>query len=142
MDADGLQSLPWEVSLGGQVREKRPRYRSEPSPGKEIVKRYEVRWAILDPSRGAEMAKTRPVVIVSPDELNARLQTLTICPVTSRLHPAWRCRLPVQCSGRPGEIGVDQIRTVSKARLGPRIGSLSDGEAAILRRLITEMFGE
>lgn len=142
MDADGLQSLPWEVSLGGQVREKRLRYGSKPGPGKEIIKRYEVRWAILGPSRGAEMAKTRPVVIVSPDELNARLQTVTICPVTSRLHPAWRSRLPVQCAGRPGEIAVDQIRTVSKARLGPRIGSLSDGEAAVLRRLITEMFGE
>ena len=142
MDADGLQSLPWEVSLGGQVREKRSRYGSKPGPGKEIIKRYEVRWAILGPSRGAEMAKTRPVVIVSPDELNARLQTVTICPVTSRLHPAWRSRLPVQCAGRPGEIAVDQIRTVSKARLGPRIGSLSDGEAAVLRRLITEMFGE
>jgi mRNA interferase MazF len=142
MDADGLQSLPWEVSLGGQVREKRSRYGSKPAPGKEIIKRYEVRWAILGPSRGAEMAKTRPVVIVSPDELNGRLQTVTICPVTSRLHPAWRSRLPVQCAGRPGEIAVDQIRTVSKARLGPRIGSLSDGEAAALRRLITEMFGE
>lgn len=142
MDADGLQSLPWEVSLGGQVREKRLRYGSKPGPGKEIIKRYEVRWAILGPSRGAEMAKTRPVVIVSPDELNARLQTVTICPVTSRLHPAWRSRLPVQCAGRPGEIAIDQIRTVSKARLGPRIGSLSDGEAAVLRRLITEMFGE
>ncbi len=142
MDADGLQSLPWEVSSGRQVREKRPRYRSKPDPGKLTAKRYEVRWAILDPSRGAEMAKTRPVVIVSPDELNARLQTVTICPVTSRLHPAWRCRLPVQCAGRAAEIAVDQIRTVSKARLGPRIGSLSDGEAAALRRLITEMFGE
>ena len=99
-------------------------------------------WAILDPSQGAGMAKTRPAVIVSPDELNSRLQTVTICPATSRLHPAWRCRLPVQCVGRPAEIAVDQTRTVSKARLGPRIGSLSDGQAAALRRLITVMFGE
>src|SRR5512139_3269925 len=66
MDGDGRQSLPWEVSSGGKVREKRPRYGSKPGPGKEIIKRYEVRWAILDPSRGAEMAKTRPIVIVSP----------------------------------------------------------------------------
>jgi mRNA interferase MazF len=88
------------------------------------------------------MAKTRPVVIVSLDELNARLQTVTVCPITSRLHPAWRCRLPVRCEGRPAEIAVDQIRAVSKTRLGSRIDALSDDEASSLRRLITEMFGE
>jgi len=74
--------------------------------------------------------------------LNARLQTVTVCPITSRLHPAWRCRLPVRCVGRPAEIAVDQIRTVSKARLGPSIGALSADEAPLLRKLITEMFGE
>ena len=141
-DADGLDSVPWEASKRGMVGEKRPSYGSKSRSRKEVVKRYEVRWAILDPSRWAEMAKTRPVVIVSLDELNARLQTVTICPITSQLHPAWRCRLPVRCVGRPAEIAVDQIRTVSKTRLGPRIGSLSDDEAAALRRLITEMFGE
>jgi len=52
------------------------------------------------------------------------------------------CRPPVPCVGRPAEVAVNQIRTVSKARLGPRIGSLSDDEASTLRRLITEMFGE
>jgi mRNA interferase MazF len=141
-DADGLDSVPWEASKRGMVGEKRPSYGSKSRSRKEVVKRYELRWAILDPSRGAEMAKTRPVVIVSLDELNARLQTVTICPITSRLHPAWRCRLPVRCVGRPAEIAVDQIRTVSKTRLGPRIASLSDEAASSLRRLITEMLGE
>lgn len=141
-DADGLDSVPWEASKRGMVGEKRPSYGSKSRSRKEVVKRYEVRWAILDPSRGAEMAKTRPVVIVSLDELNARLQTVTICPITSQLHPAWRCRLPVRCVGRPAEIAVDQIRTVSKTRLGPRIASLSDEAASSLRRLITEMLGE
>ena len=88
------------------------------------------------------MAKHRRGVIGSLDELNARLQTVTIYPITSQLHPAWRCRLPVRCEGRPAEVAVDQIRTVSKTRLGPRIGALSDDEASTLRRLITEMFGE
>jgi mRNA interferase MazF len=141
-DADGLDSVPWEASKRGMVGEKRPSYGSKSRSRKEAVKRYEVRWVDLDPSRGAEMAKTRPVVIVSLDELNARLQTVTICPITSQLHPAWRCRLPVQCVGRPAEIAVDQIRTVSKTRLGPRIASLSDEAASSLRRLITEMLGE
>jgi len=141
-EVDGLDSVPWKASKGRRVGEKKAQYGFRPRPRKEGVKRYEVRWAVLDPSRGAEMAKTRPVVIVSLDELNARLQTVTICPITSQLHPAWRCRLPVQCVGQPAEVAVDQIRTVSKTRLGPRIGSLSADEASALRRLITEMFGE
>lgn len=106
------------------------------------MKRYEICWASLDPSQGAEMAKKRPVVIVSLDALNQRLQTVTICPLTSRLHPHWRSRLQIRCAGKPADIAVDQIRTVSKARLGNRIGSLTPDNAAALRRLITEMYGE
>jgi len=106
------------------------------------MKRYEIRWASLDPSQGAEMAKTRPVVIVSLDALNARLQTVTVCPLTSQLHPTWRSRLRVRCGRQPAEIAVDQIRTISKSRLAAKIGTLSDDEAAALRRLITEMYGE
>ena len=106
------------------------------------MKRYDLCWACLDPVQGAEMAKTRPVVIVSLDVLHERLQTVTVCPLTSQLHPRWRSRLAVLCSGQPAEIAVDQIRTVSKARLGARIDSLSPADAAALRRLITEMYGE
>jgi mRNA interferase MazF len=106
------------------------------------MKRYEIRWTALDPTMGAEMAKKRPAVIVSLDVLNARLQTVTVCPLTSQLHPAWRSRLQVRCGGRLVEVAVDQIRTVSKARLGEKIGSLSKDEAAALRRVITEMYGE
>ncbi|MCX6565942.1 MAG: type II toxin-antitoxin system PemK/MazF family toxin [Candidatus Aminicenantes bacterium] len=106
------------------------------------MKRYEIRWASLDPAHGAEMAKTRPVVIVSLDILNESLQTVTICPLTSRLQSGWRSRLAVRAGGRDAEIAVDQIRTVSKARLGAKIGDLSDDESAALRRLITEMYGE
>lgn len=106
------------------------------------MKRYEIRWTNLDPTRGAEMAKTRPAVIVSLDELNRVMPTVTVCPLTSHLHPAWRSRVQIRCIGRPAEIAVDQIRTVSKARLGERIGRLAAGDAATLRRVITEMYGE
>lgn len=106
------------------------------------MKRYEIRWANLDPVKGAEMAKARPAVIVSLDVLNRRLQTVTVCPLTSQLRPAWRSRLAVRCAGRMVDIAVDQIRTVSKARLGDRLGTLNDDEAAALRRVITEMYGE
>ncbi|HEX4684425.1 MAG TPA: type II toxin-antitoxin system PemK/MazF family toxin [Gemmatimonadaceae bacterium] len=106
------------------------------------VKRYEVRWASLDPTRGSETAKTRPVVIVSLDALNARLGTVTVCPLTTRLHPTWRTRVPVRVGRRDAEIAVDQIRTISTARLGSRLGALRDDDARLLRRLITEMYGE
>lgn len=106
------------------------------------MKRYEIRWASLDPARGSEMAKTRPVVIVSLDELNAHLQTITVCPLTSQLHPSWRSRLAVRCGRQTAEIAVDQIRTISKVRLGAKISVLSEQEASTLRRLITEMYGE
>ena len=105
------------------------------------MKRYEVRWANLDPTTGAEMAKTRPVVIVSLDALNDRLQTVTICPITSQLHPTWRTRLAVRVARKQAEVAVDQIRTISKARLGARIGVLTTVEAEALRRLIVEMYG-
>jgi mRNA interferase MazF len=106
------------------------------------VKRYEIRWATLNPVEGAEMAKTRPVVIVSLDVLNDRLATVTICPLTTHLHPTWRSRLQLQVGKRTGEVAVDQIRTVSKSRLGRRMGKLSNDEATALRRIITEMYGE
>jgi mRNA interferase MazF len=106
------------------------------------MRRYEIRWTALDPARGGEMAKTRPAVIVSLDELNERLRTVTVRPLTSQLHPAWRSRLQVRCGGRSAEVAVDQIRTVSKVRLGDKIGSLSRNESAALRRVITEMYGE
>lgn len=88
------------------------------------------------------MAKTRPVVIVSLDALNARLQTVTVCPLTSQLHPSWRTRLAVRVARKSAEVAVDQIRTIGKSRLGKKLGALSAADARQLRRLITEMYGE
>ena len=105
------------------------------------MKRYEIRWTALDPMRGREMAKTRPAVIVSLDILNKHLDTVTVCPLTTRLHPAWRSRIQVRCGGEPSEIAVDQIRTVSKTRIGAKLGALTRDEAALVRRVITEMYG-
>ncbi len=105
------------------------------------MKRYEVRWAKLNPTQDAEISKTRPCVIVSLDALNERLQTVTVCPLTTQLHPTWRSRLGVRVARQAAEIAVDQIRTISKARIGAKLGKLSDEDAAALRRLITEMYG-
>jgi mRNA interferase MazF len=106
------------------------------------VKRYEILWAHLDPTLGAKMAKSRPVVVVSLDALNDHLRTVTVCPLTSQLHPNWRTRIQVRVAKRRAEVAVDQIRTISKARLGKKLGMLTPTDASALRRLITEMYGE
>ena len=84
----------------------------------------------------------RPVVVVSQNQMNRFLDTIVVCPLTSTLHPRWRSRLQIQCAGKRAEIAVDQIRAISKQRLGNRLDRLSADESAQLRRLITEMYGE
>lgn len=106
------------------------------------MRRYDIVWAELDPVRGSEIAKNRPVVIVSLDVLNDVLATVTVCPLTSQIHPAWRSRIQIQSAGKPAEIAVDQIRTISKQRLGRKLGELSESDASALRRVLTEMYGE
>ena len=107
----------------------------------QAIERYGVYRADLDPTRGREIAKTRPVVVVSLDAMNRHLDTVVVCPLTTRLHPTWRGRIQCACAGRRSEIAVDQIRTVSKERLGRRLDRLSPALAAQLRQLITEMYG-
>jgi mRNA interferase MazF len=105
-------------------------------------KRYEIYFADLNPALGSELQKTRPVVIVSQHAMNRFLETVVVCPLTSRLHPQWRSRLQIRSTEKPSEIAVDQIRAISKKRLRGCIANLSDAEAAELRSIITEMYGE
>ncbi len=105
-------------------------------------RRYAVYFADLNPTVGGEIRKVRPVVVVSQDEMNQFLDTVVVCPLTSTIHPQWRSQLQIQCAGKEAEIAVDQIRTISKRRLRRRGDRLSPEEAAHLRRLITEMYGE
>ena len=104
------------------------------------LKRYDVVWVDLEPVRGSELRKNRPAVVVSLDVLNRALETVVICPMTTQLHPSWRSRLQVKVGGKPAEIAADQIRAVSKSRVGRKLGSLSSRDAAALRRLIAEMY--
>jgi len=104
--------------------------------------RYGIYRADLNPTRGSGINKVRPVVIVSLNVLNETLETVVVCPLTTKLHPRWRSRLQMKCQGKSAEIAVDQIRTVSKSRLISKLGALSTKEAKELRRLISEMYGE
>lgn len=104
-------------------------------------RRYDIHWVRLDPARGSELRKTRPGVLVSLDVLNRVLETVVICPLTSQLHPEWRTRLTIKVAGKTAEIAADQVRAVSKKRLGKKFASLSPRDAAALRRLLSEMYG-
>ena len=106
------------------------------------IKRYEIYFADLNPTIGSEIKKVRPVVIVSQDEMNKYLETVVVCPLTSKLHPQWRTRLQIKCAKKNTEVAVDQIRTISKQRLQKKIDKLSNSKAAQLRKLITDMYGE
>ena len=106
------------------------------------AKRYEIYYADLNPTIGGELKKIRPVVVVSKTEMNRHLETVVVCPLTTKLHPKWRSRIQTKCGEKRAEIAVDQIRTISKIRLKKNIDELSSEDAAKLRNLITEMYGE
>ena len=106
------------------------------------INRYEIYFADLNPTIGSEIKKVRPVVIISQNQMNQYLETVVVCPLTSKLHPHWRTRLQIRCADKNAEIAVDQIRTISKRRLKQKIDKLTQTEAAQLRKLITDMYGE
>jgi mRNA interferase MazF len=106
------------------------------------IKRYAIYFADLNPTIGSEIKKVRPVVVVSQDEMNKYLETVVVCPLTSKLHPQWRTRIQIKCAKKDAEIAVDQIRAISKLRLEKKIDQLSSSQAAQLRKLITDMYGE
>jgi len=106
------------------------------------IRRYEIYYADLNPTIGSEIKKIRPVVIISQNEMNKYLETVVVCPLTSKLHPQWRTRLQIKCANKNAEIAVDQIRTISKKRLKNKIDTLSKIDAAQIRKLITDMYGE
>jgi mRNA interferase MazF len=73
--------------------------------------------------------------------MNRNLETIVVCPLTTKLHPTWRSRLQIDCAGKDAEIAIDQIRTISQQRLKQKIDQLSDESAARLRQLVVEMYG-
>jgi mRNA interferase MazF len=102
------------------------------------VKRFEVWIVNLDPTVGSEIRKTRPAVIVSPDDLNAHLKTVVVVPLTTGR--SYSFRIATQVQGKPGVAAVDQVRTVDKRRLVKRIGALRDPTARRVLDALSEMF--
>lgn len=102
------------------------------------MKRFEVWLVNLDPTIGSEIRKTRPAVIVSPDELNSHLQTVIVVPLTTgRAYPF---RIATRVQGKPGVAAIDQIGTVDKRRLVRRVSTLPAKTATRLSDALVEMF--
>lgn len=106
-----------------------------------MVKRGEVWLARLDPTVGSEIQKTRPCLVVSPDEFNAILGSVVVVPMTTKGRPA-PFRVPARFRGKDGLILPDQIRTFARERLVVRLGKLSAGTLNEVLRVLREMFGE
>lgn len=101
--------------------------------------RGEIWLAALDPTVGSEIQKTRPCVIVSPDELNAHLRTVIVAPMTTGSRPA-PFRVALRFKGKDGLILPDQMRTVDKVRLVKRLGRVDAASGAALLRILGQMF--
>jgi len=106
--------------------------------GKKI-NQYEVFWVDLDPTQGSEMAKTRPCVIISPDEMNDYLKTVVVVPLTSTLINI-PSRVKVFFDGQNGMIALDHIRSISKNRIHDYIGKLRNSEIQKVKATIQKMF--
>jgi len=102
-------------------------------------RRGDVHLIGLGPTRGREIKKTRPCVIISPDELNAHLQTVIVAPLTSS-GKAYPFRVPCVFDKKAGLIVLDQIRTVDRERLLRRLGAVSEVELDSTLTLLREMF--
>ena len=106
-----------------------------------VARRFDVFIVNLDPSLGSEIKKTRPCLVISPDEMNDHIATVIVAPMTTRgrVYPT---RVRCQFQGKDGQIVLDQLRTVDKARLVKRLGSISPAAQASVLSVLQEMFSE
>jgi mRNA interferase MazF len=104
-----------------------------------VVSRFEVYLVRLDPTQGHEIRKTRPALIISPDEMNRHIGTVIVAPMTTKGRP-YPTRVPVKFQGKAGQVVLDQLRTVDKSRLVKRLGRLSQTTTTRVLALLAEMF--
>jgi mRNA interferase MazF len=106
-----------------------------------VINRFDVYLVVLDPSIGHEIQKTRPCVVISPDEMNRYIATVIVAPMTSKGRP-YPTRVACTFQGKDGQVVLDQIRTVDKARLARKLGQLDDDIQHKILSLLNEMFSE
>ena len=106
-----------------------------------VVERFEVFLITLDPARGMEIQKTRPCLVISPDEMNRHVGTVLIAPMTtrSRNYPS---RAACVFGGKNGQIVLDQIRAVDKSRLVKRLGRIDESTQSAVLEVLARMFAK
>ncbi|MBA3947790.1 MAG: type II toxin-antitoxin system PemK/MazF family toxin [Herpetosiphonaceae bacterium] len=106
-----------------------------------VAKRFEVYLVNLDPTLGSEIKKTRPCLVISPDEMNRHISTVIVAPMTSkgRTYPS---RVNCQFQGKDGQIVLDQLRTVDKVRLMRCLGQIDAQTQTDVLSVLAEMFAE
>ena len=104
-----------------------------------VVKRFEVYLIRLDPTQGREIQKTRPCLVISPDEMNRHIGTVIVAPMTTK-GKDYPSRVPVTFESKKGQIVLDQIRTVDKSRLIKRLGQVDQDTAQKVCDVLDKMF--
>ena len=106
-----------------------------------VVKRFDVYLVNLDPTVGHEIQKTRPCLVVSPDEMNGHISTVIVAPMTThgRVYPT---RVPCRFQDKDGQIVLDQLRTVDQVRLVKRLGRMDTAAQKAVLAVLAEMFAE
>jgi len=103
-----------------------------------VISQYEVFLVEPDPAKGHEIKKTRPCLVLSPDEMNHAIGTVIIAPMTTQSHK-YPTRIGLEFEGKSGWIVLDQIRTVDKARLIRKMGNIQKKEILKVKEALSEM---
>jgi len=106
-----------------------------------VVSRFDVYLVNLDPTIGTEIKKTRPCVIISPDEMNRHIATVIVAPMTTRGR-TYPTRISCKFEGKNGQVVLDQIRTIDKSRLIRKLGKLNKQTQKTILTILNEMFAE
>ncbi len=104
-----------------------------------VARRFDVYLINLDPTTGSEIKKTRPCLIVSPDEMNEHIATVIVAPMTTKGR-AYPTRVPCRFRGKQGQVVLDQIRTVDKARLAQKLGRIDSETQTKVLSVLAEIF--
>src|SRR4029078_6859230 len=104
-----------------------------------VVKRFDVYLVNLDPTIGSEIKKTRPCLVISPDEMNRYINTVIVAPMTTKGR-SYPTRVACKFQSKQGQIVLDQIRTVDKARLVKRVGKIDTQTQSKVLSVLGEMF--
>ncbi|GHV77042.1 mRNA interferase [Spirochaetia bacterium] len=102
------------------------------------MEQYDIWLVNLDPTIGHEIQKTRPCVIISPDEMNHHLKTIIVAPMTTKAH-GYPMRVKMTFQKKSGWIVLDQIRTIDKIRMMKKLGALNSNKTAEVKQVLLEM---